>query len=267
MQIEDDDLLQPGSGENEEEVETEPIEDEDETGPKDLSFSSRKQKKPKKKIDKKNDKILPLLIVALVLAVLLLVACILRVCCCKGKKRDDEKKGKTSTGRQSRSVRELTDEEKAIRSFVARIVIVGDSGTGKSALLNSYKETYPSSVPLEPLAKGARMATDHGNKILNQSGKLGYAEGSMKLSQKDAVNVLIVDTPGAPEQRNVFMPALAGKNGAVVMYDITSLESYLNARNWIKLLKSKSGSNVVISLVGNKLDSAQSGDSREVERA
>ena len=62
------------------------------------------------------------------------------------------------------------------------------------------------------------------------------------------------------------MPALAGKNGAVVMYDITSLESYLNARNWIKLLKTKSGSGVVISLVGNKLDKAQSGDSREVER-
>ena len=195
------------------------------------------------------------------------------MCCCKSKKREDEKKGKTSGGRQSelprrtRSLRDLTDEEKAIRNFVARIVIVGDSGTGKSALLNSYKEAHPSSVPPDALIKGARKASDHGNKILNQSGPLPHAEGSLKLSQKDAVNVFIVDTPGAPEQRNVFMPALAGKNGAVVMYDITSLESYLNARNWIKLLKSKSGSNVVISLVGNKLDSAQSGDSREVERA
>ena len=76
-----------------------------------------------------------------------------------------------------------------------------------------------------------------------------------------------MDPPGAPEQRNVFMPVLSGNNGAVVLYDITSLESFLNARNWIKLVKSKSGSNIVISLVGNKLDSAQANDSREVERA
>ena len=56
--------------------------------------------------------------------------------------------------------------------------------------------------------------------------------------------------------RNIFIPALAGKNGAVVLYDITSMESFQNAKNWIKLLKSKSGSNVVIILVGNKLDLA-----------
>ena len=65
-----------------------------------------------------------------------------------------------------------------------------------------------------------------------------------------------MDTPGAPELRNIFIPALVGKNGAVVLYDITSLESFLNAKNWIKLLKNKSGSNVVIILVGNKLDLA-----------
>ena len=65
-----------------------------------------------------------------------------------------------------------------------------------------------------------------------------------------------MDTPGAPEQRNVFIPALSGNNGAVVVYDITSLDSFLNAKNWIKLVKSKSGSNIIISLVGNKLDAA-----------
>ena len=177
--------------ENEEEVETEPIEDEDEESPEELSSSSEEGKiKRTPTQNAKNlfdGKALPLLIVALVLACLLLIACILRVCCCKAKNRDDEKKGKTSGSRQSelplrmRSLRDLTEEEKAVRNFVARIVIIGDSGTGKTALLKAYTDTYPASVP-PALASGARMAVEHGNKILDQSGKLGYAEGSLKLS-------------------------------------------------------------------------------------
>ena len=173
---------------------TEPIEDEDEESPEELSSSSQEGQEGKitrtPSQDEKNfmdRKALPLLIVALVLACLLLVACILRVCCCKAKNRDDEKKGKTSGSRQSelplrmRSLRDLTEEEKAVRNFVARIVIIGDSGTGKTALLKAYTDTYPASVP-PALASGARMAVEHGNKILDQSGKLGYAEGSLKLS-------------------------------------------------------------------------------------
>ena len=50
------------------------------------------------------------------------------------------------------------------------------------------------------------------------------------------------------------MPQLPGKNGAVVVYDITNLESFLNAKNWIKLIQSKSEKNVIISLVGTKVD-------------
>ena len=84
--------------------------------------------------------------------------------------------------------------------------------------------------------------------------QLDYAEGLIKLSKKDSVKTLLVDTPGAPEKRNMFMPALSAKNGAIVVYDITNLESFLNARNWIKLVRNKSGNDIVITLLGNKLD-------------
>ena len=64
------------------------------------------------------------------------------------------------------------------------------------------------------------------------------------------------------------MPQLPGKNGAVVVYDITNLESFLNAKNWIKLIQSKSDKNVIISLVGTKVDlvDGQNSDYREVKR-
>ena len=61
---------------------------------------------------------------------------------------------------------------------------------------------------------------------------------------------------------------MSGKNGAVVVYDITNLESYYNARNWIKLVQSKSGKDIIISLVGTKLDLVENNnsDNREVGR-
>ena len=61
---------------------------------------------------------------------------------------------------------------------------------------------------------------------------------------------------------------MSGKNGAVVVYDITNLESYYNARNWIKLVQSKSGKDTIISLVGTKLDLVENNnsDNREVGR-
>ena len=165
-------------------------------------------------------------------------------------------------------MQQLTPEEQFIRDFVAKIVIVGDTGTGKSVLLDQFKINYPT-PNLNVFLGGSRTVNDHNkNKVLvcNKDERLRYAETQMKLSTKDKVKVMVVDPPGAPELRNVFLPALAGKNGAVVMYDITNLESYLNARTWIKLVKSKSGGNVVISLVGNKLDLADDDDKREVQR-
>jgi Ras-related protein Rab-5C len=76
----------------------------------------------------------------------------------------------------------------------------------------------------------------------------------MPINRNNSVNVNIVDTPGSPQKRNSFLPQLPGKNGAVVVYDITNLESFLNAKNWIKLIQSKSDKNVIISLVGTKVD-------------
>ena len=90
----------------------------------------------------------------------------------------------------------------------------------------------------------------------------------MPLNKQNVISVRIVDTPGSPQKRNAFLPQLSGKNGAVVVYDITNLGSYYNARNWNKLIHQKSGKDIIISLVGTKLDLVENGKSenREVER-
>ena len=194
------------------------------------------------------------------------MSCVFRGICCG--KSEEDKKNATLKSRLQRAASELTEEEKQIRNFVARIVICGDAGTGKSTLLKSFKKAYPFLAPkkVTPLVNGARKM-DNKNKILNQESHLEYAEGELRLSNKDRCKVFIVDTPGALEKRDSFLPALVGKLGAVVVFDINSYESFQNADKWIKLIRNKSGSRTVISLIGNKLDTATQNETRQVERA
>lgn len=42
--------------------------------------------------------------------------------------------------------------------------------------------------------------------------------------------------------------------GAVLVYDITDVNSFLRVKNWVKELKKVRGSNVCLSIAGNKMD-------------
>lgn len=45
-----------------------------------------------------------------------------------------------------------------------------------------------------------------------------------------------------------------GAQAAVVVYDITNVETYARAKSWIKELQRQANPNIIIALVGNKLD-------------
>jgi Ras-related protein Rab-5C len=45
-----------------------------------------------------------------------------------------------------------------------------------------------------------------------------------------------------------------GSKAAIVVYDITNYESYKKAQQWIKELNENANPDIVIALVGNKMD-------------
>ncbi len=53
-----------------------------------------------------------------------------------------------------------------------------------------------------------------------------------------------------------------GSKAAIVVYDITNYESYKKAQQWIKELNENANPDIVIALVGNKMDVE---DSRQVQ--
>jgi GTPase SAR1 family protein len=48
-----------------------------------------------------------------------------------------------------------------------------------------------------------------------------------------------------------------GAHAAIVVYDITSRESFDRAINWVKELQRQGNPNIVIAITGNKLDLAE----------
>ncbi|OAG31179.1 Ras-related protein Rab-11A [Nematocida displodere] len=119
--------------------------------------------------------------------------------------------------------------------FLYKIVLIGDSGVGKTNLLerlahSRFNTGTKSTIGVE---FDTKCFTVDGRKIKAQ----------------------IWDTAGQERYRAITSAYYRGAAGAIVVYDITRKDSFESARTqWIKQLKENADSNIVISLVGNKTD-------------
>lgn len=125
--------------------------------------------------------------------------------------------------------------------YLFKFLVIGSAGTGKSSLLNNFignkfKEDRCHTIGVE-----------FGSKIVNIGGK------STKLQ--------IWDTAGQERFRSVTRSYYRGAAGALLVYDITSRDSFNALSNWLRDARTLASPNIVILLVGNKKDLE---DSREV---
>jgi small GTP-binding protein len=64
----------------------------------------------------------------------------------------------------------------------------------------------------------------------------------------------IWDTAGQERYHSLAPMYYRGAAAAIVVYDITSQESFVRARSWVKELQRQGNPNIVIALAGNKAD-------------
>ena len=74
----------------------------------------------------------------------------------------------------------------------------------------------------------------------------------------------IWDTAGQERYHSLAPMYYRGAQAAVVVYDITSIESFERAQSWIRELQRQGNPNIVLALAGNKLDRAEA---RQVDLA
>lgn len=118
--------------------------------------------------------------------------------------------------------------------YLFKVVLIGDSGVGKSNLLSRFTRN---------------------EFCLESKSTIGveFATRSVQIDGK-TIKAQIWDTAGQERYRAITSAYYRGAVGALLVYDITSFESFNNARKWLTELRDHSDSNIVVLLAGNKND-------------
>lgn len=118
-----------------------------------------------------------------------------------------------------------------------KVVLLGEGCVGKTSLLLRY---------IEDKFNDKHMTTLQAtflNKKMNFNGH--------------RVHLSIWDTAGQEKFHALGPIYYRNSNGAILVYDITDMDSFLKVKNWVKELKKMLGSDICLVIAGNKIDLEQ----------
>lgn len=118
--------------------------------------------------------------------------------------------------------------------YLFKVVLIGDSGVGKSNLLSRFTRNEFS------LESRSTIGVEFATRSIQVDGK--------------TIKAQIWDTAGQERYRAITSAYYRGAVGALLVYDITKLTSFENVERWLKELRDHADANIVIMLVGNKSD-------------
>jgi Ras-related protein Rab-11A len=118
--------------------------------------------------------------------------------------------------------------------LIPAVVLIGDSGVGKSNLLS-------------------RFTRNEFNLDSKSTIGVEFATRSIQVDAK-TIKAQIWDTAGQERYRAITSAYYRGAVGALLVYDISKHQTYENVTRWLKELRDHADSNIVIMLVGNKSD-------------
>ena len=113
-------------------------------------------------------------------------------------------------------------------------VFLGDQSVGKTSIItrfmyDKFDTTYQATIGIDFISK------------------------TMYLEDR-TVRLQLWDTAGQERFRSLIPSYIRDSSVAVVVYDVTNRQSFLNTARWIEEVRSERGADVIIVLVGNKTD-------------
>jgi len=117
-----------------------------------------------------------------------------------------------------------------------KLVFLGDQCVGKTSIItrfmyDTFDSTYQATIGIDFLSK------------------------TMYLEDR-TVRLQLWDTAGQERFRSLIPSYIRDSSVAIIVYDITSRQSFLNTSKWIDDVRTERGSDVIMMLVGNKTDLA-----------
>ncbi|XP_031122168.1 ras-related protein RABA1f-like [Ipomoea triloba] len=118
--------------------------------------------------------------------------------------------------------------------YLFKVVLIGDSGVGKSNLLSRFTKDEFS------LESKSTIGVEFATRTIHVADKVVKAQ--------------IWDTAGQERYRAITSAYYRGAVGALLVYDVTRQTTLENAARWLKELRDHTDSAIIIMLVGNKAD-------------
>jgi len=118
--------------------------------------------------------------------------------------------------------------------YLFKVVLIGDSGVGKSNLLSRFTRNEFN------LESKSTIGVEFATRSIQVDGK--------------TIKAQIWDTAGQERYRAITSAYYRGAVGALLVYDIAKHVTYENVERWLKELRDHADQNIVIMLVGNKSD-------------
>ena len=127
--------------------------------------------------------------------------------------------------------------------MIFKVVLIGDSGVVKSNILSRYIRDEFS---------------------IETKSTVGVEFGSKKIKIKGtSIKAQIWDTAGQERYKSITNAYYKGAKGALVVFDITRRDTFVNVDRWIGELKGNADNDVAIIVIGNKSDLE---DQRQVQQ-
>ncbi|XP_069141947.1 ras-related protein Rab-11A-like [Argopecten irradians] len=118
--------------------------------------------------------------------------------------------------------------------YLCKVVLIGDSGVGKSNLLSRFTRNEFN------IESRSTIGVEFATRSLQVDGK--------------TIKAQIWDTAGQERYQSITNAYYRGAVGALLVYDIAKQLTYENLERWLKELREHADNKIVIMLVGNKSD-------------
>jgi len=132
------------------------------------------------------------------------------------------------------TIEELSAGDYEQEDYKIKIIVVGDSGVGKTNLIN-------------------RFASDKFDTNSKATIGVEFVYKTLKIN-KEVIKVEVWDTAGQERYRAITSSYYKGAKGAIIVYDITNEDSFNNVESWMNEVTKKGKTDMQFLLVGNKKD-------------
>ncbi|OHS97454.1 small GTP-binding protein [Tritrichomonas foetus] len=134
-------------------------------------------------------------------------------------------------------------ENEVVRASI-KIVILGDSGVGKSSIIAQYN------TGIMPDLMSPTVGASYLSKIIE--------------FENNEIELRFWDTAGQETYQSLVPIYFRNSSIAFIVFDITQRSTYENTQKWLSQLREFAGNNILVCLVANKIDLE---NQREIEKS